>query len=63
MCFLFLHSATSNSILDKAIDLEEAQHHDFLRLVRMTPFHKLVTFNYFFLTIYYIFLFNHAGSC
>jgi hypothetical protein len=27
-------SATSNSILDRAIDSEEAQHKDFLRLVR-----------------------------
>jgi len=36
ICFLslfFLHSATSNSILDRAIDSEESQHNDFLRLV------------------------------
>lgn len=29
-----LVSATSNSILDRAIDSEQAQHNDFLRLVR-----------------------------
>jgi hypothetical protein len=33
--FSLLHSATSDSILDKAIDSEDAQHHDFLRLVSM----------------------------
>eukprot|EP00268_Persea_americana_P047200 TRINITY_DN4902_c0_g1_i2.p1 TRINITY_DN4902_c0_g1~~TRINITY_DN4902_c0_g1_i2.p1 ORF type:complete len:201 (-),score=44.96 TRINITY_DN4902_c0_g1_i2:1525-2127(-) len=32
--FMIGHSATSNSILDRAIDSEEAQHNDFLRLVR-----------------------------
>lgn len=32
--FFFFHSATSHSILDKAIDSEEAQHNDFLRLVK-----------------------------
>lgn len=31
------HSATSNSILDRAIDSEEAQHKDFLRLVNCIP--------------------------
>lgn len=30
-------SATSNSILDRAIDSEDAQHKDFLRLVRKLP--------------------------
>jgi hypothetical protein len=32
--FMIGHSATSNSILDRAIDSEDAQHKDFLRLVR-----------------------------
>lgn len=31
--FFAFYSATSNSILDRAIDSEEAQHNDFLRLV------------------------------
>lgn len=35
---IFFCSATSHSILDKAIDSEEAQHNDFLRLVRLLPF-------------------------
>lgn len=34
-------SATSNSILDKAIDSEEAQHNDILRLVRCILFNIL----------------------
>jgi beta-1,3-galactosyltransferase 1/2/3/4/5/7/8 len=56
----FLHSATSNSILDKAIDSEEAQHHDFLRLVRMIRSIKLlvVTSNYCFLTIFTTFVYS-----
>ncbi|KAK7838433.1 beta-1 [Quercus suber] len=32
--FMIGHSATANSILDRAIDLEESLHKDFLRLVR-----------------------------
>ncbi|KAH6780385.1 Galactosyltransferase family protein [Perilla frutescens var. hirtella] len=32
--FMIGHSATSNSILDRALDSEEAQHKDFLRLVK-----------------------------
>jgi len=35
------HSATSNSILDKAIDSEDAQHHDFLRLDHVEGYHEL----------------------
>jgi len=31
---MFLCSATSNSILDRAIDSEAAQHNDFIRLVK-----------------------------
>ncbi|KAI8025462.1 Beta-1,3-galactosyltransferase 7 [Camellia lanceoleosa] len=31
--FMIGHSATSNNILDRAIDLEDSQHKDFLRLV------------------------------
>ncbi|XP_073010969.1 beta-1,3-galactosyltransferase 7 isoform X2 [Typha latifolia] len=39
--FMIGHSATSNSILDKAIDSEEAQHHDFLRLEHVEGYHEL----------------------
>ncbi|KAK3158246.1 hypothetical protein QOZ80_2AG0134650 [Eleusine coracana subsp. coracana] len=39
--FTIGHSATSNSILDKAIDSEEAQHHDFLRLDHVEGYHEL----------------------
>ncbi|XP_072973799.1 beta-1,3-galactosyltransferase 7-like [Typha angustifolia] len=39
--FMIGHSATSNSILDKAIDSEEAQHHDFLRLDHVEGYHEL----------------------
>lgn len=41
----WLISATSNSILDRALDSEEAQHKDFLRLVKTflpTPFFSLL---------------------
>jgi hypothetical protein len=31
--FMIGHSATSNNVLDKEIDAEDAAHHDFLRLV------------------------------
>ncbi|MCH90558.1 beta-13-galactosyltransferase 7-like, partial [Trifolium medium] len=34
-------SATSNSILDRAIDSEEAQHKDFLRLQHVEGYHEL----------------------
>uniref|UniRef100_A0A453NWQ0 Hexosyltransferase n=1 Tax=Aegilops tauschii subsp. strangulata TaxID=200361 RepID=A0A453NWQ0_AEGTS len=39
--FTIGHSATSNSILDKAIDAEDAQHHDFLRLDHVEGYHEL----------------------
>ncbi|KAJ4752892.1 Hexosyltransferase [Rhynchospora pubera] len=39
--FMIGHSATSNSILDKAIDSEDAQHHDFLRLDHVEGYHEL----------------------
>nr|CAB3450115.1 unnamed protein product [Digitaria exilis] len=39
--FTIGHSATSNSILDKAIDSEDAQHHDFLRLDHVEGYHEL----------------------
>uniref|UniRef100_M8C6D6 Hexosyltransferase n=1 Tax=Aegilops tauschii TaxID=37682 RepID=M8C6D6_AEGTA len=38
---LLANSATSNSILDKAIDAEDAQHHDFLRLDHVEGYHEL----------------------
>ncbi|KAJ4851440.1 Beta-1,3-galactosyltransferase 7 [Turnera subulata] len=39
--FMIGHSATSNSILDRAIDSEEAQHRDFLRLEHVEGYHEL----------------------
>ncbi|KAJ6818126.1 beta-1,3-galactosyltransferase 7-like [Iris pallida] len=39
--FTIGHSATSNSILDRAIDSEEAQHNDFLRLEHVEGYHEL----------------------
>ncbi|KAF8030389.1 hypothetical protein BT93_E2737 [Corymbia citriodora subsp. variegata] len=39
--FMIGHSATSNSILDRAIDSEEAQHKDFLRLEHVEGYHEL----------------------
>lgn len=39
--FTIGHSATSNSILDRAIDSEEAQHNDFLRLEHIEGYHEL----------------------
>ncbi|XP_060967100.1 beta-1,3-galactosyltransferase 7-like isoform X2 [Cannabis sativa] len=39
--FTIGHSATSNSILDRAIDSEEAQHKDFLRLEHIEGYHEL----------------------
>ncbi|WVZ19284.1 hypothetical protein V8G54_006606 [Vigna mungo] len=39
--FMIGHSATSNSILDRAIDSEEALHKDFLRLEHVEGYHEL----------------------
>ncbi|KMZ56773.1 Glycosyltransferase, family GT31 [Zostera marina] len=39
--FMIGHSATSNSILDRAIDAEEAHHNDFLRLEHVEGYHEL----------------------
>ncbi|KAL3641793.1 Beta-1,3-galactosyltransferase 7 [Castilleja foliolosa] len=39
--FMIGHSATSNSILDRALDSEEAQHKDFLRLAHVEGYHEL----------------------
>ncbi|KAF8404191.1 hypothetical protein HHK36_009074 [Tetracentron sinense] len=39
--YIDCHSATSNSILDRAIDSEEAQHNDFLRLEHVEGYHEL----------------------
>ncbi|WOL20041.1 beta-1,3-galactosyltransferase 7 [Canna indica] len=39
--FMIGHSATANSILDKAIDSEEARHNDFLRLDHVEGYHEL----------------------
>ncbi|KAG6422817.1 hypothetical protein SASPL_113198 [Salvia splendens] len=39
--FMIGHSATSNSILDRALDSEEAQHKDFLRLEHIEGYHEL----------------------
>lgn len=39
--FMIGHSATSNSILDRAIDAEEAQHNDFIRLEHVEGYHEL----------------------
>ncbi|KAL7155983.1 hypothetical protein ABFS83_03G112600 [Erythranthe nasuta] len=39
--FMIGHSATSNSILDRALDSEEAQHKDFLRLDHVEGYHEL----------------------
>ncbi|KAJ4963464.1 hypothetical protein NE237_023403 [Protea cynaroides] len=39
--FMIGHSATSNSILDRAIDMEDAQHKDFLRLKHVEGYHEL----------------------
>ncbi|KAK9081890.1 hypothetical protein Syun_030727 [Stephania yunnanensis] len=39
--FMIGHSATSNSILDRAIDSEEAQHNDFIRLEHVEGYHEL----------------------
>ncbi|KAL3637864.1 Beta-1,3-galactosyltransferase 7 [Castilleja foliolosa] len=39
--FMIGHSATSNSILDRAIDSEESQHKDFLRIKHVEGYHEL----------------------
>ncbi|CBI21654.3 hypothetical protein VitviT2T_011264 [Vitis vinifera] len=39
--FMIGHSATSSSILDRAIDSEESQHKDFLRLEHIEGYHEL----------------------
>ncbi|KAL9357440.1 hypothetical protein Peur_050693 [Populus x canadensis] len=39
--FMIGQSATSNSILDRAIDSEDAQHKDFLRLEHVEGYHEL----------------------
>ncbi|CAK7347062.1 unnamed protein product [Dovyalis caffra] len=39
--FMIGHSATSNSILDRAIDSEDAQHKDFFRLEHVEGYHEL----------------------
>ncbi|XP_039065509.1 beta-1,3-galactosyltransferase 7-like isoform X4 [Hibiscus syriacus] len=39
--FMIGHSATSSSILDRAIDSEDAQHKDFLRLEHVEGYHEL----------------------
>ncbi|KAL2467667.1 Beta-1 [Forsythia ovata] len=39
--FMIGHSATSNSILDRALDSEEDQHKDFLRLEHVEGYHEL----------------------
>ncbi|XP_077224080.1 galactosyltransferase family protein isoform X1 [Tasmannia lanceolata] len=39
--FMIGHSATSNSILDRAIDSEDGQHNDFLRLEHVEGYHEL----------------------
>ncbi|KAK1308988.1 Beta-1,3-galactosyltransferase 7 [Acorus calamus] len=39
--FMIGHSATSNSILDRAIDSEDNQHNDFLRLDHVEGYHEL----------------------
>ncbi|KAJ7959081.1 Hexosyltransferase [Quillaja saponaria] len=39
--FMIGHSATSNSILDRAIDSEDGQHKDFLRLEHVEGYHEL----------------------
>ncbi|XP_052115698.1 probable beta-1,3-galactosyltransferase 8 isoform X1 [Arachis duranensis] len=41
--FMIGHSTTAGGILDKAIDAEEAQHNDFLRLDHVEGYHELST--------------------
>ncbi|CAL5334110.1 unnamed protein product [Camellia sinensis] len=51
--FMIGHSATSNSILDRAIDSEDSQHKDFLRLQHVEGYHELSakTKNFFSTTV------------
>ncbi|XP_028124258.1 beta-1,3-galactosyltransferase 7-like [Camellia sinensis] len=39
--FMIGHSATSNNILDRAIDSEDCQHKDFLRMEHVEGYHEL----------------------
>lgn len=39
--FMIGHSTTPGGILDKAIDAEEAEHNDFLRLDHVEGYHEL----------------------
>lgn len=39
--FVIGHSVTPGGILDRSIDLEDAQHHDFLRLEHVEGYHEL----------------------
>ncbi|KAH6797136.1 Galactosyltransferase family protein [Perilla frutescens var. hirtella] len=39
--FMIGHSATSNSILDRAIDSEDGQHNDFIKLNHVEGYHEL----------------------
>ncbi|XP_002513511.3 probable beta-1,3-galactosyltransferase 8 isoform X1 [Ricinus communis] len=41
--FVIGHSATPGGVLDKALDLEEAEHKDFLRLKHVEGYHELST--------------------
>ncbi|KAF5194943.1 Hexosyltransferase [Thalictrum thalictroides] len=41
MRFVIGHSAAPGGVLDRAIDAEEEQHHDFLRLVHVEGYHEL----------------------
>ncbi|XVE60659.1 hypothetical protein DITRI_Ditri05aG0146100 [Diplodiscus trichospermus] len=43
MRFVIGHSATAGGVLDKALDKEEAEHMDFLRLKHVEGYHKLST--------------------
>ena len=41
--FVIGHSATRGGVLDKAIDAEDAEHQDFLRLNHVEGYHQLST--------------------
>ena len=41
--FIIGHSATAGGVLDKALDKEEVEHKDFLRLKHVEGYHKLST--------------------
>lgn len=41
--FVIGHSATPGGVLDRAIDAEEAEHKDFLRLKHVEGYHELST--------------------